>query len=45
LNPPERLAFVLHDIFAVPFEAIAPILEPTFRRDKVKIKELWGRLT
>src|SRR5919106_269551 len=27
LSPPERLAFVLHDIFAVPFEEIAPILE------------------
>src|SRR5262245_56690206 len=27
LNPPERLAFVLHDIFAMPFEDIAPIVE------------------
>ncbi|HVU09842.1 MAG TPA: sigma-70 family RNA polymerase sigma factor [Phototrophicaceae bacterium] len=27
LNPAERLAFVLHDIFAMPFEAIAPIVE------------------
>jgi RNA polymerase sigma factor (sigma-70 family) len=27
LTPPERLAFVLHDMFAVPFEAIAPIVE------------------
>ena len=27
LNPAERLAFVLHDIFAVPFEEIAPIVE------------------
>jgi RNA polymerase sigma-70 factor (ECF subfamily) len=27
LNPAERLAFVLHDMFAVPFEQIAPILE------------------
>jgi RNA polymerase sigma factor (sigma-70 family) len=26
LSPPERLAFVLHDIFAVPFEEIAPIV-------------------
>ena len=26
LSPAERLAFVLHDIFAVPFEQIAPIL-------------------
>ena len=27
LTPPERLAFVLHDMFAVPFEQIATILE------------------
>jgi RNA polymerase sigma factor (sigma-70 family) len=27
LSPPERLAFVLHDMFAVPFEEIAAILE------------------
>ena len=27
LSPPERLAFVLHDMFAVPFEQIAPIIE------------------
>ena len=27
LNPAERLAFVLHDIFAVPFDEIAPILD------------------
>jgi RNA polymerase sigma factor (sigma-70 family) len=27
LAPAERLAFVLHDIFAVPFDEIAPILE------------------
>src|SRR6186997_1854202 len=26
LTPPERLAFVLHDMFAVPFEDIAPIV-------------------
>jgi RNA polymerase sigma-70 factor (ECF subfamily) len=26
LSPPERLAFVLHDIFAVPFDEIAPIV-------------------
>jgi RNA polymerase sigma factor (sigma-70 family) len=26
LSPPERVAFVLHDIFAVPFEEIAPIV-------------------
>ncbi|MGH2885014.1 MAG: sigma factor-like helix-turn-helix DNA-binding protein, partial [Solirubrobacteraceae bacterium] len=27
LSPPERLAFVLHDMFAVPFDEIATILE------------------
>ena len=27
LSPPERLAFVLHDIFAVPFDEIAPIVD------------------
>jgi DNA-directed RNA polymerase specialized sigma24 family protein len=27
LNPAERLAFVLHDMFAMPFEQIAPIVE------------------
>ena len=27
LTPAERLAFVLHDMFAVPFEEIAPVLE------------------
>jgi RNA polymerase sigma factor (sigma-70 family) len=26
LDPPERLAFVLHDMFAVPFDEIAPIV-------------------
>jgi len=29
LTPPERLAFVLHDMFAVPFEEIATILDRT----------------
>jgi RNA polymerase sigma-70 factor (ECF subfamily) len=29
LSPPERLAFVLHDMFGVPFEEIAPIVERT----------------
>lgn len=27
LSPAERLAFVLHDIFAIPFDEIAPIVE------------------
>jgi RNA polymerase sigma factor (sigma-70 family) len=29
LTPAERLAFVLHDMFSVPFDEIAPILERT----------------
>lgn len=29
LGPAERVAFVLHDMFAVPFEQIAPIVERT----------------
>jgi RNA polymerase sigma factor (sigma-70 family) len=29
LTPPERVAFVLHDVFAVPFDAIAPIVGRT----------------
>ena len=29
LSPPERLAFVLHDIFAVPFDEIARIMDRT----------------
>ena len=29
LTPAERVAFVLHDIFAVPFDEIAPILDRT----------------
>jgi RNA polymerase sigma-70 factor (ECF subfamily) len=34
LTPPERLAFVLHDTFGLPFEEIAPIVErsPTATR-------------
>jgi len=34
LNPAERLAFVLHDIFAMPFDEIAPLVErsPTATR-------------
>jgi Sigma-70, region 4 len=27
LTPPERLAFVLHDMFAVPFDEIAPMVD------------------
>lgn len=29
LTPAERIAFVLHDVFAVPFDEIAPIVERT----------------
>ncbi|MFE0512668.1 sigma factor-like helix-turn-helix DNA-binding protein [Streptomyces sp. NPDC058964] len=29
LAPPERVAFVLHDMFAVPFDEIAPLIEKT----------------
>jgi RNA polymerase sigma-70 factor (ECF subfamily) len=29
LEPAERIAFVLHDMFAVPFEQIAPVVERT----------------
>ena len=29
LTPAERLAFVLHDVFAVPFEEIAPVVDRT----------------
>lgn len=29
LEPPERLAFVLHDMFGVPYEQIAPIVDRT----------------
>ncbi|MBM7774736.1 RNA polymerase sigma-70 factor (ECF subfamily) [Actinokineospora baliensis] len=29
LSPPERLAFVLHDLFGLPFERIAPIMDRT----------------
>ena len=32
LTPAERLAFVLHDMFGVPFDEIAPIVEPLARR-------------
>ena len=29
LTPPERLAFVLHDVFGMPFDEIAPVVERT----------------
>jgi RNA polymerase sigma factor (sigma-70 family) len=39
LTPTERLAFVLHDIFAVPFDQIAPILD----RSPAAAKQLASR--
>ena len=39
LKPAERLAFVLHDIFAMPFEAIAPIVE----RSETAVRQLASR--
>jgi len=39
LNPPERVAFVLHDIFAMPFDAIAPIVE----RSESAVRQLASR--
>jgi RNA polymerase sigma factor (sigma-70 family) len=39
LTPHERLAFVLHDIFAVPFEEIAPIVE----RSEMATRQLASR--
>ena len=29
LTPPERLAFVLHDVFGIPFDEIAPVVDRT----------------
>jgi hypothetical protein len=39
LDPGERLAFVLHDMFAVPFEEIAPILG----RSNAAVRQLASR--
>jgi len=39
LSPAQRVAFVLHDLFAMPFEDIAPVLE----RSKVATKKLASR--
>jgi RNA polymerase sigma factor (sigma-70 family) len=38
LSPPERLAFVLHDILAVPFDEIAPIVRS---HPKPETARLW----
>ncbi|MFF5159460.1 RNA polymerase sigma factor SigJ [Streptomyces sp. NPDC000348] len=39
LKPDERLAFVLHDLFAVPFDDIAPVVE----RSPAATRQLAGR--
>lgn len=39
LTPAERLAFVLHDLFAVPFDEIAPIVE----RSPAAVRQLASR--
>ncbi|SHN74527.1 sigma factor-like helix-turn-helix DNA-binding protein [Cryptosporangium aurantiacum] len=39
LEPAERLAFVLHDLFAVPFDAIAPLM----RRSPATVRLLAAR--
>src|SRR5258706_12224812 len=39
LNPAERLAFVLHDIFAMPFDEIAPIV----KRSETATKQIASR--
>jgi len=44
LSPSERLAFVLHDIFAVPFDEIGPILDRTPAAAKQLASRARGRL-
>jgi RNA polymerase sigma-70 factor (ECF subfamily) len=44
LSPTERLAFVLHDVFAVPFEQIGPILERSPAAAKQLASRARGRL-
>src|SRR5439155_8488539 len=39
LAPPERVAFVLHDVFGVPFDEIAPIV----RRSSAAARQLASR--
>ncbi|MEP6853446.1 MAG: sigma-70 family RNA polymerase sigma factor [bacterium] len=39
LSPAERLAFVLHDLFAVPFEQIAPVVQ----RSEPAVRQLASR--
>jgi RNA polymerase sigma factor (sigma-70 family) len=44
LTPAERLAFVLHDMFSVPFDQIAPILERTPNATKMLASRARQRL-
>jgi RNA polymerase sigma factor (sigma-70 family) len=44
LSPAERLAFVLHDMFSVPFDEIAPILERTPNATKMLASRARQRL-
>ena len=42
LAPAERLAFVLHDLFAVPFEEIAPLVERDEWSDGTRSGPAWA---
>ena len=42
LTPAERLAFVLHDMFAVPFDEIAPIVGRSHRRRRASSRAARG---
>ena len=44
LSPAERLAFVLHDVFAVPFDEIAPIVERSPEATRQLARRARGRL-
>ncbi|MFG1946056.1 sigma-70 family RNA polymerase sigma factor [Nonomuraea sp. NPDC048826] len=44
LNPAERLAFVLHDMFGLPFEQIAPIVDRTPATAKKLASRARGRV-
>ncbi len=44
LSPAERVSFVLHDIFEVPFDAIAPILDRSTAATKMLASRARGRL-
>ena len=44
LTPAERLAFVLHDVFAVPFDEVAAVLPPGATLDTVPGPHSLGRV-